>query len=61
MKVIKINSFEDVVAANLPISVIEDINKRTTDWLASGGKITDDYIKQQFRYAERVANRKKDN
>ena len=30
-----------------------DIEKRITDWLASGGKETDPYIKQQVEYAKR--------
>lgn len=40
------------VAHELPPKVLMDIDKRIGDWLASGGKETDDYIKQQLRYAE---------
>ena len=40
----------------LPNHVIEDINKRISDWISSGGSIEDDYIKRQYRYAEEVAN-----
>lgn len=38
----------------LPHVVLVDIDKRIGDWLASGGSIEDGYIKQQFRYAEKV-------
>lgn len=49
-----INSVEDLVRAGLPLRVIHDIDKRITDWLASGGTLEDSYVKQQFRYAEKV-------
>ncbi|WP_257490187.1 DUF6877 family protein [Anaerosalibacter massiliensis] len=38
----------------LPHVVLVDIDKRIGDWLVSGGNIEDGYIKQQFRYAEKV-------
>lgn len=41
----------------LPISVVEDINKRITDHLSSGGNIEDEYIGQQLRFANNVKNR----
>lgn len=44
-------------AHKLPISVLMDIDKRVTDWIASGGKYTDPYIKQQCKYAENVINK----
>ena len=50
----RINSVEDLVKAGLPAIVLQDIDKRITDWLASGGKLEDQYVKQQFRYAEKV-------
>ncbi|AJA42574.1 hypothetical protein K144313037_p20590 (plasmid) [Clostridium tetani] len=55
---IKINSVKDILnnSKYIPAEVIQDIDKRISDWLASGGKKDDSYIKQQFRYAERVAN-----
>ncbi|MDU2064406.1 MAG: hypothetical protein E6713_06140 [Sporomusaceae bacterium] len=53
----KINSVEDLVKASLPLSVMTDINSRIRDWLASGGNINDEYIKQQFRYAENILSR----
>lgn len=40
----------------LPISVVEDINKRMSDWLSSGGSVEDDYIKRQYKYAQDVVN-----
>ena len=49
----KINSIEDLFKYHLPVKVLEDINRRITDWIASGGKEDDAYIKQQLRYAER--------
>lgn len=39
---------------DLPLCVLEDVNKRITDWLASGGKEADSYIQKQIEYAERV-------
>ncbi|NFK66116.1 hypothetical protein FDB14_15210 [Clostridium botulinum] len=55
---IKINSIEELVKHSnmLPIVALKDINSRITDWLSSGGKVTDSYIKQQFRYAENLIN-----
>lgn len=55
---IKINSMKDILnnSEYIPIEVLQDIDKRIGDWLASGGNREDPYIKQQFRYAERVAN-----
>lgn len=50
----RINSVEDLVKAGLPLRVLHDIDKRITDWLASGGTLEDSYVKQQFRYAEKV-------
>lgn len=49
------------ISHKLPISVLEDIYKRITDWLASGGKEEDPYIEQQLRYAQHVAMHYKTN
>lgn len=57
-KKITINSLADVCSYNVPEYVLNDINKRITDWLASGGTMEDDYIKQQYRYVERYLNSK---
>ncbi|WP_338121803.1 DUF6877 family protein [Lysinibacillus fusiformis] len=42
------------IACELPISVLVDVKQRIGDWLASGGKETDPYIKQQVAYAQKV-------
>ena len=42
----------------LPLGVLEDINQRCKDWLASGGKPDDPYIHQQLRYATSVIQNK---
>lgn len=42
------------IACVLPISVLSDVKQRIGDWLASGGKETDPYIKQQVAYAKKV-------
>lgn len=57
---IKINSMEDLIkySRELPNDVVADIQSRIGDWIVSGGSYEDDYIKQQFRYAERVLNTK---
>jgi len=44
------------IACELPLSVLSDVKQRIGDWLASGGKETDPYIKQQVAYARRVYN-----
>lgn len=49
----KLNTLEDLFKYNLPKEVLQDIDKRITDWIASGGKEDDLYIKQQLRFAER--------
>ncbi len=53
---IQINTMEDLFKYShlLPYKVLKDIDKRIGDWLASGGKVEDGYIKQQFEYAEKV-------
>lgn len=47
-----INKMPDEVA----VQVLSDVDKRISDWLASGGSEEDPYIEQQVRYAEEVAN-----
>lgn len=42
------------IAHKLPLEVLQDIDKRTGDWLAMGGKHDDPYIQQQLRYARNV-------
>ena len=55
---IKINKISTYLAHahKLPTHVQEDINKRMSDWLESGGTLEDPYIQQQYRYAENVLN-----
>lgn len=42
------------IACELPISVLSDVKQRIGDWLASGGKETDPYIRKQVAYAQKV-------
>lgn len=55
---IKINNIDDFnkYIPKLPAAAIADIDKRISDWLAAGGKETDPYIKQQYRYVENLLN-----
>lgn len=48
-KVIEISQYD------LPVHVLEDINKRITDWVSSGGKEEDDYVQRQIAYAEKCS------
>lgn len=51
---VKVDYIEKIkkIADKLPLIVLQDINNRCTDWLASGGTPFDPYIKQQLRYAK---------
>ena len=42
------------IACELPLNVLTDVKQRIGYWLASGGKETDPYIKQQVAYAQKV-------
>lgn len=42
------------IACELPLNVLSDVKQRIGDWLASGGKETDPYIRQQVAYAQKV-------
>lgn len=37
----------------VPSVLLEDVDKRISDWLSMGGSLKDDYIQQQYRYIER--------
>ncbi|MFS0594213.1 DUF6877 family protein [Cytobacillus horneckiae] len=41
------------IAHLLPLEVLNDIDKRIGDWLATGGKESDPYIEQQLRFAKK--------
>lgn len=41
------------IADKIPLQVLEDVNRRLGDWLASGGNETDQYVWQQLKYAKR--------
>jgi hypothetical protein len=45
------------IAHHLPIPVLQDIDKRITDWLASGGTENDPYIEQQLRFAKHFTDK----
>lgn len=51
-----LKTYDDLVENfhKLPIAVAEDIYQRISDWLGSGGKITDKYILRQIAYANRI-------
>jgi len=58
-----INYAEEITTAlsNVPgeiaLIVLTDIDKRISDWLASGGKPNARYIQQQVNYAKRMSER----
>lgn len=58
--IIQIKNMEDLSnnLKHIPTFAISDINQRITDWIASGGSLEDEYIKQQFRYAENIVRSK---
>ncbi|WP_077301503.1 DUF6877 family protein [Virgibacillus pantothenticus] len=41
------------IAHKIPMQVLMDIDKRITDWIATGGNENDPYIEQQVRFAKR--------
>lgn len=47
-------SIEDIDFELIPASVLQDVDKRITDWRAAGGEDNDQYIQQQLRYLKRV-------
>lgn len=57
---ISINNMNDLLnnSSKIPFEALQDIDKRMGDWLAMGGNIEDEYINQQFRYAQRIVNMK---
>ncbi len=47
-------SLEDINLDIIPIKVLQDVDKRISDWRSMGGKDSDLYIQQQLRYLKRV-------
>ena len=47
-------SLEDINLDMIPIEVLQDVDKRISDWRAAGGKDSDAYIQNQLRYLKRV-------
>lgn len=39
-----------VLNYDIPSHITEDVNRRVTDWIASGGNEDDSYIIKQVRY-----------
>lgn len=39
------------ISDKLPLPILQDIDTRIGDWLASGGQEDDPYIEQQLRFA----------
>ena len=37
----------------IPLSVLQDVDKRISDWLATGGKEDDPYIQRQIKYQQK--------
>lgn len=40
----------------MPVYVLQDVDKRISDWISMGGSHEDAYIQQQLRYMQHVAN-----
>ena len=38
----------------ISLSVLQDVDKRISDWLAMGGKEDDSYIQRQIKYLKQV-------
>lgn len=52
--VMKKLSMEDIDLKFIPASVLQDVDKRISDWRSMGGKDSDEYIQNQLRYLKRV-------
>lgn len=55
---VRINNMKELTrySKELPIEIQKDIQRRIGDWILSGGSYEDSYIKQQFRYVEKLLN-----
>jgi hypothetical protein len=49
-----IKDLETINTKLIPISVMQDVKHRISDWLVSGGKETDPYIQIQINYLKAV-------
>lgn len=47
-------NIEDINLELIPSYVLQDVDKRISDWRSMGGKDSDPYIQQQLRYLKRV-------
>lgn len=47
----------NAIVTRMPLVVLQDVEKRITDWLSHGGSYDDPYIEQQIRYMENIAHR----
>ena len=47
-------SLEDINLDIISINVLQDVDKRISDWRSMGGKDSDAYIQSQLRYLKRV-------
>lgn len=47
-------NIEDINLELIPPCVLQDVDKRISDWRSIGGKDSDAYIQNQLRYLKRV-------
>lgn len=47
-------NIEDINLELIPPCVLQDVDKRISDWRSMGGKDSDTYIQNQLRYLKRV-------
>lgn len=47
-------NIEDINLELIPSCVLQDVDKRISDWRSMGGKDSDVYIQNQLRYLKRV-------
>lgn len=56
----KICTNEDLLQAvldyNVPLEIFVDVVHRMLSWIESGGYMSDNYIRQQYRYIENYIN-----
>ncbi|MBA3926570.1 DUF6877 family protein [Listeria rustica] len=47
----------EAISDKVPLVVLADVNNRINDWILSGGKATDNYVKQKVDYAKMWAEK----